>query len=363
MASGKIPATAKPIADAFAEFQGETYNGSLPDMCGKAALDAINAAAQKPRFTRPSFDTKLKAGIALSAVGLIMVLASPWPALGYWIFVASQTLCFPALVLVARSWKDKSEPSLQELLSIASGERQKQNVKGLDDFKKLIADGEIPAYVKFNNGSSRRLNAKELRCFEADHGRLLVISNDLAQWFAIRSRPLPSGEIWVDVASYEIISKPSARNQAAEPILANDIDVVGEDLSYKIAKEKMSEVQKFSTCDLIRGMTASALQSQLGEFMATVRWKSGTKQLRSQVYHLAQPIINAMPDASYKEIARETLKSLKAAKIDDELTIDVVTRLLGKTGDDDYGAFRRFLISNGVRPLSKTANESQPDLL
>jgi hypothetical protein len=111
--------------------------------------------------------------------------------------------------------------------------------------------------------------------------------------------------------------------------LANAIDVVGEDLPCKIANEKMSEEQKFSTCDLIRGMTASELQSQLGEFMPTVRWKSQTKQIRSQVYQLAMPIINAKPDASYKEIARETLKSLKAAKVDDELTIDVVTRLLG----------------------------------
>jgi hypothetical protein len=212
MASEKIPASAKLIAEAFAEFQGEGSYQSPTDICGKAALDAINAAAKKPSLTKPAFDVKLKAGIAIGVAGLVMVLTSPWPAKGLLIFAASQMLCFPALVLVARSWVDKNEPSLQELISAASGERQKQNLKGLDDFKKLIADGEIPAYVKFNNGSSRRLNVEELRCFEADHGRLLVISNDLAQWFAIRSRPIPSGEIWVDVASYEIISKPSARN-------------------------------------------------------------------------------------------------------------------------------------------------------
>jgi hypothetical protein len=103
-----------------------------------------------------------------------------------------------------------AEPRLETLIEGATPE-ECDRILNLEEFCNRAASGKFGVIERFPNGSTRELAADKLRCFAADGGKLLILSVDPEDWLLIRRRPVPRGEILIDirgsVASTELTSR------------------------------------------------------------------------------------------------------------------------------------------------------------
>ena len=102
------------------------------------------------------------------------------------------------------------EPSLALLIAAASP-RDRNSILNLQEFCNRAASGKFGVVERYPDGSVRELSSDLLKCFAANGGKMLVLSADPANWLLIRRRPVPRGEILIDirgsVASTELTSK------------------------------------------------------------------------------------------------------------------------------------------------------------
>ncbi len=112
-------------------------------------------------------------------------------------------------ITLRRGYKS-DEPRLETLIETATPE-ERDCILSLDEFCRRAASGRFGVVERHPDGSRRELSTDWLRCFAADGGKLLVLSSDPADWLMIRRRPVPRGEILIDirgsVASTEITSR------------------------------------------------------------------------------------------------------------------------------------------------------------
>lgn len=65
-----------------------------------------------------------------------------------------------------------------------------------------------------------KLAGKDLACFIADHGRILLASSNRNDWLSIPVRPIPQGDIWMDLGG------AIARSQITARSLIDEVDEV-----------------------------------------------------------------------------------------------------------------------------------------
>src|SRR3546814_17019071 len=71
----------------------------------------------------------------------------------------------------------------------------------LDDFRNLIASGDIPCAERRPDGTVKPLGKNALRTFLADHGALLILSREQDLLRCIPHRPDPMSALWVKLGS------------------------------------------------------------------------------------------------------------------------------------------------------------------
>jgi len=184
-------------ADAFARFCKVDIATTPKAMIGEEALSAyIDSASRSRANTRRRVWTYALAGaLALPASYLavhpqLSILAIP-PAL-------------TAGILLGRTKRiglRTDEPRLETLIAEVSQDHR-NNILNLDEFCRRAASGRFGIVQRHPNGSIHPFNNDLLKCFSADGGKLLVLSDAPEDWWrAIRRKPVPRGEILIDVRS------------------------------------------------------------------------------------------------------------------------------------------------------------------
>ena len=92
--------------------------------------------------------------------------------------------------------KTRDELEIDEVIS-EPGPMLQRNLRALDDFRSLIASGDIPCEERLPDGTLKPVAPNALRAFLADHGALLVLSRDQSLWQCIPHRPIPMSPLWV----------------------------------------------------------------------------------------------------------------------------------------------------------------------
>ncbi|PTR08187.1 hypothetical protein C8K11_11216 [Novosphingobium sp. GV055] len=102
------------------------------------------------------------------------------------------------------------EPRLEALIQNATPD-ERDRILNLEEFCNRAAGGRFGVAERLPDGTMRELAADWLKCFAADGGKLLVLSTNPTDWLLIRRRPVPGGEILIDirgmVAATELSSK------------------------------------------------------------------------------------------------------------------------------------------------------------
>jgi hypothetical protein len=200
--NSSLPRTARPVGEAMAVFCKRPATEPVEALFGAEPEAAIlNAPATMLPFPRHP----LRAAVSLIAIALAVggSLLPIWrPA---YAFIALALLS--AAAAVGKPWlnyyRDKymnrHELSRADLTKLAANAVQKRNINSAEVFRRLIGNGTLKAYSVSLGGEAKLLTDDQLRCFLADHGRILLVSEDRNRWMSIAARPLPDGEIWIDL--------------------------------------------------------------------------------------------------------------------------------------------------------------------
>ena len=92
--------------------------------------------------------------------------------------------------------KVRSELEIDELVT-EPNEALRRNLRALEDFKNLIASGDIACEERLPDGTVKHVSTAMLPAFRADHAALLILSRDQALWQCNPHRPIPMSTLWV----------------------------------------------------------------------------------------------------------------------------------------------------------------------
>ena len=138
----------------------------------------------------------MTAGAAVAIVGALLGVLQLSPILWLPALLGGGTL----FVWARTASRRRGELEIDDLGDGDSGPLQSR-LRALDDFKNLIAEGDILCEERLPDGVLRPLSQATLPAFIADHGALLVLSRDQAIWKCIPRRPIPMSPLWVKVGS------------------------------------------------------------------------------------------------------------------------------------------------------------------
>ncbi len=193
-------------ADAFARFCHRPITDPPKALIGDAAHHKwLNAAQRSEKNWQKRIGIYLIAAV-LAAVAIALAL-QPLPA------IATLLPSAIAGLLIGRTMRqayNSDEPRIETLIEGASPE-QRDRILNLDEFCRRAASGKFRVAMRYPDGSIREFSDDMLKCFVADGGKLLVLSDDTLAWLRIRRRPVPRGQILIDIrgsiASTERTSK------------------------------------------------------------------------------------------------------------------------------------------------------------
>lgn len=215
-----LPPSAQPVAEALAVFCLRPVTTSIEELLGKEAVAAILEAPGKA--DAPPAD-RVRAVVSILAI-VLAIGATALPignGIHFILTAASLTVAFlvgqPWLVWL-RTWlRDRREPTQSKLAKLGENLVQRRNIHSLEELRRNIGKGTFAGYSVTPDGRAARLSGKERACFLADHGRILIVSDDYNPRLAIRARPIPSGEIWIDLAGSTARTQLSAKSLINEP--------------------------------------------------------------------------------------------------------------------------------------------------
>jgi hypothetical protein len=193
-------------AVAFARFCNRDSTSTPEYLIGTHAHAAwLDAARQSAKGRHERWAT-YAASFGLLCFALWLAL-TPFPA------ILALMPALPAGWLIGSTMRRShriEEPRLEGLIANATPD-ERDRILNLEEFCRRAASGKFGVVERFPDGTTRELSAEWLKCFMADGGKLLILSTDPADWLLIRRRPVPSGEILIDirgsVAATELSSK------------------------------------------------------------------------------------------------------------------------------------------------------------
>ena len=194
-----LPKTARPVSEALVVFCMRPATESVEEVLGTpvvaAILDAPAKAALIPwRLVRTA--TVILA-LALIAIGIFTPIARGWQMVA--LLAVAALAGAPWLINLRGILQNRRELTRTELAKLTTNASQKRNLFSSEEFRRLVGGGSLQAYSVLPSGVVKLLTDRERLCFVADNGRILIVSTDHSRWIAIAARPLPEGEIWIDL--------------------------------------------------------------------------------------------------------------------------------------------------------------------
>ena len=188
------PAEFVKIRDGFITFLRQPAGTSLQAIIPVDVLDAMASAARRGRKRRWWLDFVRLASLLVVATGIILILA-PEPiktGIGLSLLLGGGA----AFILAHFRTKVRNELEIDEI-DAKPNETLERNLQALDDFRNLIASGDIPCAERLPDGTVKLLAKNALRAFLADHGALLILSREQGLWQCIPHRPIPMSALWI----------------------------------------------------------------------------------------------------------------------------------------------------------------------
>jgi hypothetical protein len=180
------------IRDGFIAFLNQPPGTPLETIIPQTAIDAMAAAATNGSKSRRRLDTACIAAGTVAVAGAIVAVVFTPMIIGVAILVGGGA----AFLWAHDQLKVRHEPDIDELAT-GPGTALEHNLRALDDFRHLIASGDIACEERLPNGTIRPLPSSARRAFLADHGALLVLSREQSLWRCIPHRPRPMSQLWV----------------------------------------------------------------------------------------------------------------------------------------------------------------------
>ena len=153
------------IEEAFAYYCGADINTPPAALIGQSAVDMIVGAAKSSK-------RKFQISVALGAMSVSLVATSFLDLYGG-IFNGLAAISVVAVfAAIGHLYSRPHEPSHQDLLGLDLTPEQAKSVAALKEFRRLLADGTIPALPTSATSSADHVPPA---LFAADGGRLLII--------------------------------------------------------------------------------------------------------------------------------------------------------------------------------------------
>ena len=186
------PAEFVKIRDGFIAFLKQPAGTPIEHVVPQTVLDTMVMAAQRGRNRRRMLDIACSASVLVAAIGAILAIVIEPMIVGIVIMLIGGA----TFVGTFNRRKIRSELEIDELVA-EPNEALQRNLRALDDFRNLIANGDMPCEERLPDGSVKPVSALTLRAFRADHGALLILSRDQGIWQCIPRRPIPLSALWV----------------------------------------------------------------------------------------------------------------------------------------------------------------------
>lgn len=191
------PAEFVKIRDGFIAFLRQPAGTTLKAIFPTTVLDAMASAARRGRKLRRSLDVARVVAVLVAGVGAALILASsPMKSGGGVVMLLAGGIAF---IFAHNRTKIRNELEIDEIITEPNGTLER-DLRALDDFRNLIASGDIQCVERLPDGTLRPVAPNALRAFIADHGALLILSRDQDLWQCIPHRPIPMSELWVKLA-------------------------------------------------------------------------------------------------------------------------------------------------------------------
>ena len=139
-------------------------------------------------------DAVRTASVFVAIAGAIVGVAVDPLIIGVLILLAGGT----GYIWAHRRAKARNELEIDELVS-EPNEALQRNLRALDDFRNVIANGDMPCEERLPDGTVKPVLAQMLRAFRADHGALLILSRDQGIWQCIPRRPIPMSALKLSI--------------------------------------------------------------------------------------------------------------------------------------------------------------------
>lgn len=215
MASGdQLPANAQPLVEAVKRFSSADPYPSSNEFIPEIVKVAIMQPRRKSQLKTP-ISYRLVAGTGGLAALAMTTLALETNLLAYGAIAVALGVSawglWPWLTERFRLAYSYQEFGTDELVDLVNDWKAKRDIKSIDEFRDLLCAGELDAFLLQRSGKVERLNADQLRFFRADHGRVPLLNANWIEWRTVNHRPIPRGEIWVDIgdrrSKFQISSK------------------------------------------------------------------------------------------------------------------------------------------------------------
>jgi hypothetical protein len=186
------PAEFVKIRDGFIAFLKQPAGTPIEHVVPQAVIDTMVMAAQRGRKRRRMLDIACGVSVLVAAIGAIIGIVVEPMIIGIMILLIGGAVFIGAI----NRRKIRSELEIDELVT-EPNEALQRNLRALDDFRNLIANGDLTCEEHPPDGSVKQVSALTLRAFRADHGGLLILSRDQGIWQCIPHRPIPLSALWV----------------------------------------------------------------------------------------------------------------------------------------------------------------------
>ncbi|WP_147391800.1 hypothetical protein [Pelagerythrobacter aerophilus] len=180
------------IRDGFIAFLKQPPGTPLETIIPQSAIDAMATAAKNGSKRRRRLEVARIAAATAAVAGTIVAIAFTPMVIGVAILLGGGV----AFLWAHDQLKVRREPEIDELAT-GPGTALEHNLRALDDFRHLIACGDIACEERLPDGTIRPLPSSARRAFLADHGALLVLSREQSLWRCIPHRPLPMSQLWI----------------------------------------------------------------------------------------------------------------------------------------------------------------------
>jgi len=251
------PAEFVKIRDGFIAFLKQPAGTPIEHVVPQHIIDAMASAAKRGRNRRRMLDIVKSASTIVSVAGAIVGFAIEPMILGVVIMIAGGS----GLVWAINRAKVRNEPEVDELGTEPNSVLQR-NLRALDNFRNLIASGEIACEERLPDGTIKPVSSNARRAFIADHGSLLILSRDQDLWQCIPPRPIPMSPLWVKVGNRVATTMITARtilDTSDAPLFERRIDwlLSAADQNSRLARSFREDVNILAELRRLKGQGSS----------------------------------------------------------------------------------------------------------